>query len=162
VTTKNDYTQEEWEKVMTAPMTAGMIVVGADVSVLNMLIETKGMLDAIVKGDMPRSAAELIGAVRQEVQAQAEKREKPPIDVSSGKTAEEVQARLLGQLTDVAAILAAKSTPEEADGYKAWILSVAGATANAGREGGFLGIGSTRVSDQEKAAMAAIGGALGV
>ena len=26
MTTKNDYTQEEWEKVMTAPMTAGMIV----------------------------------------------------------------------------------------------------------------------------------------
>ena len=43
-----------------------------------------------------------------------------------------------------------------------WLLTVATATAEAGREGGFLGIGAVRVSEQEQAALAALKQALGL
>ena len=42
------------------------------------------------------------------------------------------------------------------------MLTVANATAEAGREGGFLGIGAVRVSEQEKAALETLKQALGL
>ena len=59
-----------------------------------------------------------------------------------------------------AAAVAAKS-PAEAQSYKATILAVAQATAEASKEGGFLGIGGTLVSKDEQAALDAIKAALG-
>jgi hypothetical protein len=58
-----------------------------------------------------------------------------------------------------AAAVAAKS-PAEVQSYKATILAVAQATAEASKEGGFLGIGGTLVSKDEQAALDAIKAAL--
>ena len=59
-----------------------------------------------------------------------------------------------------AAAVAAKS-PAEVQAYKDTILSVAKASAEASKEGGFLGIGGTLVSKDEQAALDAIKAALG-
>ena len=56
--------------------------------------------------------------------------------------------------------MAAKS-PGELQAYKNTILSVAQASAEASKEGGFLGIGGTLVSKEEQAALDAIRAALG-
>jgi hypothetical protein len=42
------------------------------------------------------------------------------------------------------------------------LVGLAQSTSEAGREGGFMGIGSVRVSDQEQAALAELKNALGV
>jgi hypothetical protein len=55
----------------------------------------------------------------------------------------------------------AKATPEEVTEYKEFILTVAQRVAEAGKEGGFLGIGGTRVSPAETKAIQEIRDALG-
>lgn len=47
-------------------------------------------------------------------------------------------------------ILTAKSTPEEAAAYRAWVLGVVDRVVERTRSGGFLGIGGERVGDEEE------------
>ena len=51
--------------------------------------------------------------------------------------------------------------PEESAEYRQFVLSVAQRVAEAGKEGGFLGIGGTRVSAVETRAIEEIAAALG-
>ena len=69
----------------------------------------------------------------------------------------------LATLRQVTALLAEKSTPAEADGFKQWLMTIAALTTEAGKEGGnFLGWGAVLVNDAEKAALAEVATALGV
>ena len=47
-------------------------------------------------------------------------------------------------------IVTQKATPEEADGFRAWLLDAAQDAANAAKEGGFLGFKAKRVSEGEQ------------
>ncbi len=51
---------------------------------------------------------------------------------------------------------------EEAEGVKRWLVAIAQRTAEAAKEGGFLGIGGTRVSENETVAIRDVARALGV
>jgi len=76
-------------------------------------------------------------------------------------SAEKVSALAIEDCKTVAALLAAKATPQEAKEYRQWAFSVAENVANAASEGGFLGFGGERVSDPEKQLIAKIRSALG-
>ena len=76
-------------------------------------------------------------------------------------SSEKLREQLLQDSKKVAKILAEKATPEETAEYKEWAMSIAENVAKAAKEGGFLGIGGTRVSDGEKEAFAEIANALG-
>lgn len=70
------------------------------------------------------------------------------------------QAR--ASLAAVATLLDARTTPEEAAGYKDWLLGVARASAGASLEDkGFLGRGGTPVNDAERVAIAEVARLLG-
>jgi hypothetical protein len=58
-------------------------------------------------------------------------------------------------------IVEAKTTPEETDAYKRFVMTVAQAVASAHKEGGFLGIGGKQISDAENQALDEISAALG-
>jgi hypothetical protein len=76
-------------------------------------------------------------------------------------SADKVRALTLEDCKAVSALLAAKATPQEANEYKQWALSVAEKVAAAASEGGFLGFGGERVSDTERQLIAQIRTALG-
>jgi len=76
-------------------------------------------------------------------------------------SAEKVRALTIEDCKAVSALLAAKATPQEANEYRQWALSVAEKVANAASEGGFLGFGGERVSDAEKQLIAQIRNAFG-
>jgi hypothetical protein len=59
-------------------------------------------------------------------------------------------------------VLDQKSTPDETRAFKDWLVEIAQATADATKEGGFLGIGAVRVSDKEQMALATLRHELGV
>jgi hypothetical protein len=61
----------------------------------------------------------------------------------------------------VASLVEAKASPQDAAAYKAMLVDVANKVAQAAKEGGFLGIGGQQVSDAEQQALTAIGEALG-
>jgi len=62
---------------------------------------------------------------------------------------------------DVARLVDAKGGTD-AMGFKQFLGSVAQRTAEASKEGGLLGIGGTRVSDEETRTLGDVKGALGV
>ena len=67
------------------------------------------------------------------------------------------------ELRRVTTLLDAKASPEEAAGYKGWLMDIARATAAAGKEDqGFLGRGGVAVNDTERATLVSIAEILGV
>ncbi len=63
---------------------------------------------------------------------------------------EKMQEAVIEDCKQVDDILKAKASPEEAKEYKEWALSIAKSVANAAKEGGFLGIGGERISQEER------------
>ena len=59
-------------------------------------------------------------------------------------------------LVKAAAQAVAQRSPAEAAAYKATVLKVAQATAEAAKDGGFLGIGGKLISDDEQHALDAL------
>jgi len=62
----------------------------------------------------------------------------------------------------VADLLAEHATDADADAYRLWCLDIAREVANAAKEGGFLGFGGQRVSEEEQAMMGRVESALGL
>jgi len=77
------------------------------------------------------------------------------------KSSEDLRAQLLEDSREVASILEQKASTDEASEYKEWAMSIAENVAKAAKEGGFLGIGGTRISDSEIKAFAEIANAMG-
>jgi len=160
MTTKADYTEQAWAGLVRAPVTVGSYIIVADPSVMAMLSEMQGMMQAIQAQQAPEAASELVAAVVAEIVAMASRKEKiAPPQIETGHDA---GPQILANLQQDLAGLDEKASPQERAGFLAWLLTVANATAEAGREGGFLGIGAVRVSEQEKAALAALKQALGL
>ena len=66
-------------------------------------------------------------------------------------------------LRSVTTLLGAKAEPEEAAGFKRWLLEIANVTAEAGKENqGFLGRGGVAVNDAERAELRSIAEVLGL
>ena len=83
---------------------------------------------------------------------------KPP----AGATPAQVQGAAAEILKRTSDLLAQKASPEEATELKQCLAGVAKATAEATKEGGFLGFGGTLVSEEEKAALATVNSTLGL
>jgi hypothetical protein len=158
---KTDFTAQEWEQIITAPQMAALYVALASPSnpvglVQEMFASSMSLMEAMKAG----SSNTLIAAVAADFKEKVEKREKqkPP---EMSKDPNEVKAQCLQALRDLASLLSQKA-PAEAEGYEKWVLESAQRTAQAAKEGGFLGIGGQAVNDAEVAALKEIAGALGV
>ena len=144
---------ESWKHVSAGPAAALFMVSSSDLSgpigtVKEAQAAGKAMLDAASKADPTSVLASAFGAGLTMDMASQVKLLAP----SKDKLIEIVKAG--------AAAVAAKS-PGELQAYKNTVLSVAQASAEASKEGGFLGIGGTLVSKEEQAAIDAIKAALG-
>jgi hypothetical protein len=60
------------------------------------------------------------------------------------------------------ALVSGKASAEEAREFSQWLAKIAQATAEATKEGGFLGFGGTQVSREEQAALEDLHAALGL
>lgn len=151
MTTKADFNAEEWSVVVEGPVYAGMRVVTAD----------RG-------GTLRESLA--MGRVYQEARAQQGESEfldalvstQPSVDRERIQAAgRDLSALTSERLREAMRIVEEKATPEEVDHYKRFVMSVAQAAASAHKEGGFLGIGGTEVSEAENQALDEISTTLG-
>lgn len=75
---------------------------------------------------------------------------------------EDMRDHALEQAARVDALLTERAESTEAAEYREWVMSVAQATAEAAKEGGFFGIGGVRVSVDEQQILDGIAAALGV
>ena len=154
MTTKKDYTTEEWNQLLESPLQAGFYVIYADPSVTGMFKEMKALFKAVLEQTIPDGAQELVGSLVADIKEKSENKEQMPSsdDMSKGDP-EEIMARMLAFVQNVAALVDAKATSEEAAGFKEWLYAVAKAVSEAVKDGGFIGMGSKPVSDKEKAAL---------
>jgi hypothetical protein len=58
--------------------------------------------------------------------------------------------QVLAELSEVQGIVAARASEEEAAAFGRWLVATAQATADAAKEGGFMGIGAEQVSEREQ------------
>ena len=116
----------------------------------------------IMEVRQPYLANPLIGSLQYELERRAAA-DQPFPDFVAQATADGAEQAAFDTLEAVAALLAAKTTPEEAAGFKQWLLDIAAVTKGAGKEGGnFLGWGAVPVNDAERAALERMQQVLGV
>jgi hypothetical protein len=146
MTTKADFTPQEWELILEGPPSAAMIVITAQRG--GMLRETISMAKAYVEARQHHGQSELLDEI---VAA------KPKLDHTRYHSLDELKEHSLGHLRDAMALLAGKVTPQELEEYKSFIVNLTDKVAHAHREGG----GDGSVSDAERAATDVIKQALG-
>ena len=159
--TKADFTAEEWSQVQRAPFMAGLAVVAASPSgpfgVVKELFAVGKMLGEV---KTQGTSNDLIKALVADIEAGAKDLSAPA--EMKGKTPDQVKSYAVESVRQVAALIDKKTKPEEAQGFKQWLVSVAQKVAEAAKEGGFLGFGGTQVSEQEAATIKELSTALGV
>jgi len=154
---QSDYTPEEWKAIAAAPMLAGLVV---SVSDLSGPVGTLKEAFAIAKGvaeTATSTASELIQILAEGMKTWGGRPDVPELP----KDQEGARSALINSCKQAVDVVAQKS-PAEAEEYKRWLVVLAQKTAEAAKEGGFLGIGGTRVSEAESTALKDLATALGV
>lgn len=157
MSTKADYTKEEWDLIVKSPVMASMAVIAASpsgpIGVLKEMFAVGKGLWAGAEG----TTNPLIGAVVADLKAGA----RPAMPTERPQDLAQAKAQALGACREVAALLGRKA-PGEAEGFKRWLLGSAQGVAEAAKEGGVFGIGGVQVTEAEKTALAEVAQALGV
>jgi hypothetical protein len=144
MTTKADFTPEEWKVVLEGPSTAGMIV--ATASHGGTFRESIAMSKAYAEARAEHGESQLLDEI---VAA------KPKVDHTLYHSPEELREHGLGHIRDAMALLESKATTEERDDYRQFVLNLADKVAAAHREHG------QSVSTPETEAIGEITAALG-
>jgi hypothetical protein len=136
MTTKSDVTAEEWQLVLEAPPSAGMIVVTAQRG--GSFREAIAMAKTYAEARQHHGESELLDEI---VAA------KPERDHTHYHSPEELKQHGLRHLRDSVALLQKKATPTEVDEYRQFIVTLSHKVAAAHREHG------VEMSDSEQAAI---------
>lgn len=142
MTDKSAFTEEEWDLLRGAPGDAGLMVVMAEGG--GTFRETYALAKGYAEARKQHGASQLLD----ELVAAGPKRG------SRAHSGEELHEHALSQLRDAAALLRSKATPEDLEGYRAFVLALGERVAEAHKEGG------QSVSERERAALTEIETAL--
>jgi hypothetical protein len=134
MTSKADFSPEEWELVREGPPTAGMVALMAESG--GTFRETWALAKAYAEAREQHGESELLDALVAE---------KP--DVKRYKTSEELDTQGLARLSEAVALLEQKATVDEVTAYRTFALDVAERVAEAHKEG------DQQVSEGERAAI---------
>jgi hypothetical protein len=144
MTSKADFTEEEWKTVLQGPPSAGMIVVTAQRG--GSFRETIAMAKSYAEARKQHGESELLDEITST---------KPQTDHTHYHSEQELKEGGLGHVREAIQVLETKATPEEVEEYKQFVLHLAGNVASAHREGG------VDVSPAEKAAIDEIAATMG-
>ena len=157
---KDNFTADEWLKVMTGAGRAGAAVVAASPSgITGLVAEAQAIASSIresISGTprtplMEAMAAELMGT--------------PPdpktLQGDSARNMEDVKAQSIEGVRQAVWLVSSKASPEDAAAYRQMLLRVVDNTASAAKEGGFMGIGGEQVNDKERAVLDELRGVIG-
>src|SRR4029079_5397370 len=146
----------EWKNIKAAPLLAGMwvstVASSGPIDTAKEALAISKSLEALVtKGSANQLIAALIDEIKPKEGEAVQSREAIAINV---KTPQELHKAAMDTLQQANAALA-KATPEESAEYKKFVMFVAQRVAEAGKEGGFMGSGGTRVRTPGAEAMPA-------
>ncbi len=144
MTAKSDFTTEEWQLILEAPPSAGMMVVTAQRG--GSFREAIAMAKSYVEARQHHGESELLDDI---VAA------KPERDHTHYHSPAELKDHAMQHLRDSIALLERKATPAEVDEYRRFIITLTHNVAAAHREHG------VEISESEQAAIDDITQALG-
>lgn len=148
MTGQADFSEEEWELVLQAPTSAGLIVVTADRG--GSIRESFSMAKMYSEARERHGDSELLDAITSA---------KPEVDRTRLSSPDELKERQLDRIRQAVELVEQKASAEELQEYKRFIRTLADRVANARKEG-FLGIGGEKVSDAEREAIGEIAAAV--
>ena len=149
MTSKADFTEEEWTRLKRAPFVAGLAISLADPGgPIEAVKETSATLKT-VRAAESGDRGELVGALAREVLEEAGHRKNPLGGFKPSKGAN-AGVEILGEISEVNRIVTEKATPEDAAAMREWLLAAAAEAADAAKEGGFMGFHAERVSEGEQ------------
>lgn len=163
MTTLIEYTPDEQQLLLRSLQAAAVAVSAAS---LGRKTETVSEGFAAASYIMARSQTTVDNTLITSIQFALDERarsDQPFPRFEKAAVAPGAEADAMETLRQVASLLAEKSTPDEAQGFKEWLMEIAQRTAAAGKEGGnFFGRGAVLVNDAEKDALDGIARVLGV
>ena len=152
-----DFTQDQIEKMMAAPMLVSMYVMGTSVSgPIGLVKEMMAGVETAMKAGKDAPMDSLLRALFSEdnMKAQQDKMQQETKESTKGaQDMAQAKEKIVADLKVAVGIVDAKASAEEASMYKALMVKVAENVANAAKEGGFMGIGGVLVNDAEKQAI---------
>ncbi len=142
MTTKAAFNAEEWSVVASAPFLTAMLVIAAD---RGGTVRESIAISRAYTAAREQYGGELLQAVLSTP---------PSIDPGTApRTPEQLRSEAPATLRQAIGILERVATEDEVVDYKRFVYSVADTVARAHREGGFLGLGGTEVSEHEQEAL---------
>ena len=162
MSTKEDYTPEQWQLLIDVPPMVGTAVMVAGKSGLGSLKEAFALASSVLSGKDGYEDNQLIQSL---IQSRMKDGQRSQIESLSdnpyrSKQPIELADEVAKKCQQVNQLLAEKSTVAEAGGYKQWVLDVGQKVANAAKDGGFLGVGGQRVSEAEQEVLDKLAAAL--
>jgi hypothetical protein len=159
MTLRADFTDEEWARLRRAPFVAGMAITIADPG--GPIEIAKESFATLKASSAPANRQELVVTVSQDIQSMVHEKHNPMRDFKPESSALAAKY-VLDELKAVSEVVSAKATPEEADAFRGWLLDVAQASADAAKEGGFMGFGAELVSQGEQRMLDEVRSALSI
>jgi hypothetical protein len=160
MTSKADFTDEEWTRLKRAPFLAGMAISLADPGgPIEAVKETGATLRTVLNAE-EGGHGELVDAIARDVAEDARHRKSPVKGFKPSKGAN-AGVEILDELSEIYRLAQEKGTPEDAAALREWVLAAAQEAANAAKEGGFMGFHAERVSEGEQRMLDRLGEALG-
>jgi hypothetical protein len=156
MSTKADFNADQWDLLRTSPVMAAVLVMTASPSGPVGLVQESAAAGKMIVEAANTAQTPLLKSLAEDMKSSMSIARTPP-----GATPGAVQDAATEILRRTSDLLGEKATPEEASEVKQWLAKVAQATAEATKEGGFLGFGGTLVSAEEKAAIARVNSSLG-
>jgi hypothetical protein len=156
MTSKADFTDEEWARLERAPIVAGMAISLADPGgPIEAVKESLAAVRTVKEAAQSDSGDELVHAVAESVVEKTRHRQNPLGDFKP--RGRDAGNKILEELRAVNALVTEKATPEEAAAFRDWLLKAAKQAAEAAKEGGFLGFNAQLVSDGEQRMLDTLG-----
>jgi len=153
VTTKDDFSEEEWTRIVRAPFVAGLAISLADPG--GPIEAAKETMATFKSATNPPSREQLLSEVALDVQSMAQRKEHPLKGYKPGSG-----TQVVDELRAAKELVATKATPEETAAFGAWLMASAQAAAEAAKEGGFLGFHAEQVSAGGQAMLGEVGKAV--
>src|SRR4051794_5007865 len=144
MTTKTDFSEQEWDLIREAPADAGMTVMAADKG--GMMRETMAMAKAYAEARTQHGNSQLLDEL---VSARPERADTRP------HSFDELKEHTLQTVRDAVALLEAKASADEVEDYRRFIGSLMDRVARRHEEHG------TAISAKEQAAIDEVTAALG-
>ena len=161
MTDKTSFSAEEWAGILQLPGAVSMYIITASPAIGDSVKETYALAQNLADPKQKENASGLLKAVLDEFKDAGSARQAQP-KTDGAQDMAGLRAMMLDNIRKNVAVVDQKAEANEAIDFKMWLYKVANDTAQAAKEGDFLGIGGEKVNQAERDALTELGTVFGV